>query len=114
MAVMGIDRNTGIRLTGFMKVTVEVPDDIYRQVKAKSAMEGWSVREVATTLFRAWVAPSGPGSAGKGSQAAGERGSADPPWFGALRPYARRAKGQYGMDAIRRSIARGRAGETRP
>jgi hypothetical protein len=30
-----------------MKATIEVPDDLYRRVKAKSALEGRAVREVA-------------------------------------------------------------------
>jgi hypothetical protein len=97
-----------------MKVTVDIPDSIYRQVKAKSALEGWSVREVATTLFQTWVAQPGPGSAGEGSQAGGKREAADPPWFGSLRSYAKNAKGRHDMESIRRSIARGRAGEKQP
>ncbi|MDO8665154.1 MAG: hypothetical protein Q7J79_00980, partial [Gemmatimonadales bacterium] len=28
----------------FMKVTIEIPDDLYRKVKARSALEGRSVR----------------------------------------------------------------------
>lgn len=96
-----------------MKVTVDIPDGIYRQVKAKSALEGWSVREVATTLFKSWVEQPGAGLRGTKAQAIGERESADPPWFGALRSYARRAGGRHDMEAIRRSIACGRAREDR-
>ena len=38
-----------------MKATIEFPDDLYRKVKAKSALEGRSVRAVALDLFRAWL-----------------------------------------------------------
>ena len=49
-----------------MKATIEIPDELYRKVKAKSALEGRPVREVAIALFRSWVneqpAAPGPGS----------------------------------------------------
>lgn len=38
-----------------MKTTIELPDDLYRRVKAKSALEGKTVREVATSLFQQWA-----------------------------------------------------------
>jgi len=38
-----------------MKATIEFPDDLYRQVKARSALEGRSIREVALGLFRDWL-----------------------------------------------------------
>ena len=38
-----------------MKTSLDLPDDLYRQVKSKSALEGRAVREVATALFAAWV-----------------------------------------------------------
>jgi len=38
-----------------MKATIEVPDDLYRQVKAKSALEGLAIREVTEVLYRAWL-----------------------------------------------------------
>jgi len=45
-----------------MKTSLDIPDDLYRQLKAKSALEGKSVREVATSLFTAWVADLVPAS----------------------------------------------------
>ena len=39
----------------FMKTSLDLPDDLYRRVKSKSALEGRAVREVATALFTAWV-----------------------------------------------------------
>lgn len=38
-----------------MKATIDIPDDLYRKVKAKSALEGRPVRDVAIALFRNWV-----------------------------------------------------------
>jgi len=38
-----------------MKATIEIPDDLYRKVKAKSALQGRPVRAVAIELFDAWV-----------------------------------------------------------
>ena len=49
---------TGIQEYGYaptMKATIEIPDDLYRKVKAKSAMQGRPVRAVAEELFRRWV-----------------------------------------------------------
>lgn len=38
-----------------MKVTLELPDDLYRKVKARSALEGRSVRAAAIGLFQRWL-----------------------------------------------------------
>jgi hypothetical protein len=38
-----------------VKATIDIPDDLYRKVKAKSALEGRPVREVAIELFRRWL-----------------------------------------------------------
>lgn len=38
-----------------MKTSLDLPDDLYRRVKSKSALQGRAVREVATALFTAWV-----------------------------------------------------------
>jgi hypothetical protein len=39
-----------------MKATIEIPDDLYRTVKAKSALQGRSVRSVTIELFERWLA----------------------------------------------------------
>lgn len=39
-----------------MKATIEVPEDLYRRVKAKSALQGRTIREVTTELYQTWVA----------------------------------------------------------
>jgi hypothetical protein len=38
-----------------MKATIDIPDDLYRRVKARSAMLGRPVREVTIELFRRWL-----------------------------------------------------------
>ncbi len=97
-----------------MKATIEVPDDLYRQVKAKSALEGRAVREVAIELFRGYVSEQSP--AGDEQATAAEKaarvfeGREIPPWFGVLEKYARRVE-RHDMEAIRESIARGIAKE---
>ena len=39
-----------------MKATIEVPDELYRRVKAKSALQGRTIREVTTELYQQWLA----------------------------------------------------------
>lgn len=93
-----------------MKATIEIPDELYRRVKAKSALEGLAVREVATTLFYSWVEkPVGQSTAQKTDQTVGR---ATPAWFGGARKYALRVN-RHDMESIRNSIARGRAQEVR-
>lgn len=38
-----------------MKATIEIPDLLYRQVKARAATEGRSVREVSIELYQGWL-----------------------------------------------------------
>lgn len=38
-----------------MKATFDIPDDLYRRVKAKCALEGRTVREISIELFRGWA-----------------------------------------------------------
>jgi len=38
-----------------MKATIEIPDDLYRKVKAKSALQGRPVRAVTVELFQRWL-----------------------------------------------------------
>ncbi len=48
-----------------MKATIDIPDDLYRRVKARSALLGRSVREVSIELYQRWLGetPGGPGTA---------------------------------------------------
>lgn len=38
-----------------MKATFQIPDDLYREVKAETARDGRTVREVAISLFEQWL-----------------------------------------------------------
>jgi hypothetical protein len=43
-----------------MKATFDLPDDLYRRVKAMSALEGRPVRDIAIELFGDWLAAAKP------------------------------------------------------
>lgn len=92
-----------------MKATIEIPDELYRLVKAKSALEGRAVREVTVELYRRYVGQEDAPTTEAGEAAAAEdllEGQAMPSWFGALGRTAR-AVTRHEMGAIRESIARG-------
>jgi len=93
-----------------MKATIEIPDELYRQVKAKSALEGRAVREVTTELFQRYVHEeplSGEGAKSVREEASRLLGSREvPSWFGVLGKKARRVP-RHDMEAIRGSIAAG-------
>lgn len=38
-----------------MKTTIELPDALYRQVKAKSSINGQTVRQVTERLYELWL-----------------------------------------------------------
>jgi plasmid stability protein len=38
-----------------MRTTLDIPDELYRSLKARAAMQGRTVREVAVNLFSNWV-----------------------------------------------------------
>ncbi len=38
-----------------MKATIDIPDELYRRVKARSALEGRRIREVTIELYRGWL-----------------------------------------------------------
>lgn len=92
-----------------MKVTIEVPDELYRQVKAKSALDGRTVREVTEELFRSFVRGQRPAEAAESEPDEARPTLPDEPtpaWFGALKSYARQVN-RHDMDSIRKSITRG-------
>lgn len=91
-----------------MKATIDIPDELYRRVKAKSALRGQPVREVAVSLFRAWMAEPGEAMHPSPLQTTHEPA---PVWFGMARRYARQGV-SHDMATIRESIVKGRAEET--
>lgn len=38
-----------------MKATIQIPDDLYRRVKAEAALRGRTIRDVTTELYRRWL-----------------------------------------------------------
>lgn len=96
-----------------MKTTIDIPDEIYRQVKARSAVEGRSVRDVTVGLFRGWIGDMGQSAAAAAGESPEIDGQSVPPWFGALRRYAPNAAGRHDLESVRQSIARGRTQEGR-
>jgi len=89
-----------------MKATIDIPDHLYRRVKAKSALERCTVREVATALFQEWV----DGAIQIDRPGETRDGSADtipvPAWYGSLNKYVAQTRGRDDMESIRLSIGR--------
>lgn len=96
-----------------MKATIEVPNDLYRRLKAKSALEGRAIREVALELFTGYVSGERITEVRRPESVAQPDIEPLPVWFGALRKYARRTS-RHDMEAIRESIAAGVAREWEP
>lgn len=58
-----IDLTAHYGYTGSMKATIDVPDALYRRVKARAALEGRAVREVTIALYQGWLGePAATGS----------------------------------------------------
>jgi hypothetical protein len=85
-----------------MKATLDIPDPLYRRVKAKSALAGRPVREVAIRLFSEWVDESE-----EMDQVSKQSAAEIPPWFGIAKPYAAHVD-KHDMVSVRESIAEGR------
>lgn len=91
-----------------MKATLDIPDDLYRRVKARSAMEGRPVRSVAVQLFENWLKES------PVEEAPPEITGADlvaAPWLAISRRYLRPGM-THDLEEIREAIANGSAAET--
>lgn len=92
-----------------MKATLEIPDELYRNVKARSALEGRPVRAVAVELFEKWLTGEIESGANPRPPAAPDSGTVKAyPWLRIAAKYPV-AEAGYGMDDIRASIARGRS-----
>ncbi|QTN32738.1 hypothetical protein HZ994_10460 [Akkermansiaceae bacterium] len=92
-----------------MKATLEIPDELYRNVKARSALEGRPVRAVAAELFEKWLSgeiETTPKSLEPAPLPA-ETAKAYP-WLKIAAKYPTGGV-SYEMDDIRKSIANGRS-----
>jgi hypothetical protein len=92
-----------------MKATLEIPDELYRNVKARSALEGRPVRAVAAELFEKWLSGEIETTA-KSSEPASLPAEAAKayPWLKIAAKYPTGGV-SYEMDDIRESIANGRS-----
>ena len=81
-----------------MKATFDLPDTLYREVKARTAQEGRTVREVVLSLFEQWL--------DKGKSAGASTPQVD--WRNQRAPLAHLVAGtpaDHSMESIRKSIA---------
>lgn len=82
-----------------MKATFQIPDELYREVKAQTAREGRTVRQVAISLFEQWLRQK--------KQTANPASSVD--WLSFEPPLAGHVPADvtdHGMDAMRETITR--------
>lgn len=92
-----------------MKEMIDVPDELYRLVKAKSDREGKAVGEVTVELYQRYIGQEEepePGPHQAPMAQSPREGRTIPPWFGAVGGSARAVK-RHDMGSIRESIARG-------
>jgi len=86
-----------------MKVTLDIPDELYRQVKARSAMEGRPVRSVSVELFESWLDPRR--AAGASPQARAQTSSKVAPWLAITRRHVRKGM-SHDIEAIREAATK--------
>ena len=95
-----------------MKATMQIPDEMYREVKAKSALQGRSVRSVTIMLYASWlrglVDETGLQTpVVETKHTAGTKPNLS--CFGVGRRFVRKnAEGPHNMASIRKSLAEGR------
>ena len=91
-----------------MKTTLDVPDDLYRAVKARSAMEGLTVRSVTLMLYGDWLARPKRAQEADHKDPRDKNGKPLPAWFGLGRCHVRKNAGrECGMEEMREAIAAG-------
>ena len=99
-----------------MKTTIDIPDDLYRAVKSRSAMDGLTVRGVTLLLYGDWLARPGWIPSRRKDDASTETMAAPrtplPAWFGIGRQHVRRnADGPHDLASLRKAVAAGIAEE---
>jgi hypothetical protein len=106
----GVDYSSEYSNLYYMKATFDIPDDLYRRVKARSAMEGRPLRSVAVQLFQNWLDGPPPVAQPPPSELSQEELNAAP-WLAISRRYIKPGM-SHDMDEIRAAIAAGSAAET--
>lgn len=88
-----------------MKAAFDIPDNVYRSVKARGAIEGRPLRSIAVELFQNWLqAPTSPPLAAK-NDATPEK-LTKYPWLAISKRFVK-PEVSHDMENIRESIARG-------
>ncbi len=87
-----------------MKATLDIPDELYRRVKARSALEGRPFRSVAIELLQSWL--STPHSVPMDPVVA----EASAPWLAITRRALRPGQG-HDLESIRGAVAANWAAE---
>jgi hypothetical protein len=93
-----------------MKATLDIPDDLYRRVEARSAAEGRPLQSVAVQLFEKWLDVSPP------PQDSGALTEPTPdeldvaPWLALTRRYVQPGM-NHELDDVRAAVAKAWAGE---
>ena len=105
-----------------MKATLDLPDELYRRVKARSAMEGRPVRSIAMQLFQDWLeAPAVPAVTRNSTPPAMSTAEKSlpstrfdhAPWLAIARKHIKPGM-SHDMNGIRAAIAQGWAAEVGP
>lgn len=92
-----------------MKATMQIPDEMYREVKAKSALQGRSVRSVTVMLYASWLRGLVDDTGMKSPAAETRTTGANLACFGIGRQFVRKnVDGPHDMASIRESISKGR------
>ena len=89
-----------------MKATLDLPDDLYRRVKARSALEGRPVRSVAVELFQSWLDAPATAEVEPAPSELTEAELDAAPWLAISRRYVRPGM-SHDMNDIRAAIAAG-------
>ncbi len=92
-----------------MKATFEIPDDLYRRVKARTALEGRPLRSVAVQLFQEWLNEPATKGVTSGDSDTSAHGPT-PPWLAITRRYVRPGM-NHDLEAMRSAIKAGWANE---
>ena len=94
-----------------MKATLDIPDDLYKRVKARSALEGKPIRSVAIELFQRWIQAPSDTVDKYGSLSLSAEDYKKYPWLELARKYVD-GKQSSDFSEIKKSIAMGWAKET--
>jgi len=96
---------------GNMKATLDIPDDLYKRVKVRSALEGKPIRSVAIELFQRWIQTPSDVDDKKESVSLSAEDYKKYPWLEFSRKYINGNQSSEFAE-IRKSIAMGWAKET--